>query len=53
MLKAIAKLMSNTYRQPANQALHCVGAPFYATRLYMIIGHIADMQTNLLAGIAL
>lgn len=53
MLAAIAKLVKNTHRHPANQALHFMGAPFYAMGLGMIAGYFAGMQTNLLAGIAM
>jgi len=50
---AIVKLVRNTHRHPTNQALHFVGAPFYATGLAIIIGYFAGMQTNLPAGIAM
>lgn len=53
MLAAIVKLVKNTHRHPANQALHSIGAPFYAIGLGMIVGHFAGMQANLLAGIAM
>ncbi len=46
----IFKLIKNTHAQPINQTLHCVGAPFYIIGLYMIIGHFANIQTNLLIG---
>jgi hypothetical protein len=50
---AIVKLVKNTHRHPINQALHCVGAPFYIVGLYMIIGHFANIQTNLPIGFAI
>jgi hypothetical protein len=53
VLAAIVKLVKNTHRHPANQALHFVGAPFYAVGLALIVMHIAGMQTNLPAGIAM
>lgn len=46
----ILKIIKNTHRHPANQALHSVGAPFYGLGLAMILGHLAGMQTNLAAG---
>ena len=46
----IFKLIKNTHTHPINQTLHCVGAPFYIIGLYMIIGHFANIQTNLLIG---
>ena len=53
VLAAIIKLVKNTHRHPANQALHFVGAPFYAVGLALITMHIAAMQANLVAGIAM
>jgi hypothetical protein len=50
---AIVKLVKNTHRYSTNQALHCIGAPFYAVGAAMILMHLAGMQTNLLAGIAM
>jgi hypothetical protein len=41
--------MKNTHRHPLNQALHCVGAPFYGLGLVMSIGHLGGIQTNLAA----
>jgi hypothetical protein len=49
-VQTILKIIKNTHRHPANQALHSVGAPFYAVGLAMILGHLAGMQTNLAAG---
>ena len=51
VLAAIVKMVKNTHRHPANQALHFIGAPFYATGLAMIIGYFAGIQTSLPAGI--
>ena len=51
VLTAIIKLVKNTHRHPANQALHFIGAPFYAVGLALIMMHIAGMQANLVAGI--
>jgi hypothetical protein len=53
MLAAVVKLVKNTHRHPANQALHFIGAPFYAIGLGMIVGYFAGMQVNLLDGIAM
>jgi hypothetical protein len=49
-MQAIAKMIRNTHRHPVNQALHCVGAPFYAIGAVMTIGYFAGMQTNLAIG---
>lgn len=50
----ILKVVKNTHRHPINQALHFIGAPFYAIGLCMVIGHfVGGMQTNLLAGFAI
>jgi hypothetical protein len=46
----ILKIIKNTHRHPANQALHSVGAPFYGIGLAMILGHLAGIQTNFAAG---
>jgi len=53
VLAAILKLIRNTHRHPANQALHFIGASFYATGLVMVIGYFAGIHMNLLAGIAM
>ena len=50
---ALARLVQNTHRHPANQALHFIGAPFYAVGLGMVIGHFVGSQTNLLIGIVM
>jgi uncharacterized protein (DUF2062 family) len=46
----ILKIIKNTHRHPANQALHSIGAPFYGIGLAMTLGHLVGMQTNLAAG---
>ena len=50
MLQIIVKILKNTHRHPLNQALHCIGAPFYGIGLAMTLGHLAGMQINLAAG---
>lgn len=52
-VRAIIKMIKNTHRHPANQALHCVGAPFYVIGAAMTLGHFAGMHTDLVAGIAM
>ena len=49
-MQAIVTMIKNTHRHPANQALHCVGAPSYAIGAVMTIGHFAGMQTSLVIG---
>ena len=49
-MQTILKIIKNTHRHPANQALHSIGAPFYGVGLAMIIGHLAGMQTNVAVG---
>ena len=49
-MQTILKIIKNTHRHPANQALHSIGAPFYAVGLGMILGYLAGMQTNFAAG---
>lgn len=54
LLRAVVKMVKNTHRQPANQALHFAGAPLYAVGLVIVIGHFAaDMQANPFAGLAM
>ena len=48
-MQSILKIIKNTHRHPANQALHCVGAPFYGIGLAMTLGHLTGIQTNLTA----
>ena len=43
----ILKIIRNTHRHPVNQALHSVGAPFYALGLGLTIGYLAGIQTNI------
>ena len=45
-VQTILKIIKNTHRHPANQALHSIGAPFYGIGLAMVLGHLAGMQTN-------
>jgi hypothetical protein len=47
------KLIKNTHRHPVNQALHCIGAPFYMVGASMALGHLAGIQTDLATGIAM
>jgi hypothetical protein len=61
MMHAILKIIKNTHRHPVNQALHFIGAPFYAAGLLVILGHldtILQQQTttttiDLVAGAAM
>ena len=52
-VQTILKIIKNTHRHPANQALHSIGAPFYGVGIAMVLGHLAGMQTNLAVGGAL
>ena len=52
-VRAVIKMIKNTHRHPANQALHCTGAPFYVVGAAMTLGHFAGMQTDLAAGVAM
>jgi len=45
-MKAILKIIKNTHRHPANQALHLIGAPFYAMGLVVILGHFIDLMNQ-------
>jgi len=49
-VQKVLKIIRNTHRHPVNQALHCIGAPFYGLGLSMLIVHLGGMQTNLAAG---
>ena len=49
-MQTILKIIRNTHRHPINQALHSIGAPFYAVGLGMTLGYLAGMQTNFAAG---
>jgi hypothetical protein len=42
-MHAIIKLIKNTHRHPANQALHFIGAPFYAIGLVVIFGNFTGI----------
>lgn len=42
-MHAILKIIKNTHRHPANQALHLIGAPFYAVGLTVILGHFTGI----------
>jgi hypothetical protein len=53
--QAILNIIKNTHRHPANQALHLIGAPFYAAGLVVMLGHFAAIQqlqttTDIVAG---
>jgi hypothetical protein len=61
-MHAILRIIKNTHRHPANQALHFIGAPFYVAGLMVMLGHFAGIQqqllllqmtTNLVAGTAM
>jgi hypothetical protein len=52
-MRAMIMLIRNTHRHPVNQALHCIGAPFYAVGATMALGHLAGMQTDLAIGVAM
>jgi hypothetical protein len=47
-MHAILKIIKNTHRHPANQALHFIGAPFYVVGLIVMLGHLAGIQQQLL-----
>jgi hypothetical protein len=46
-------MIIKTHRHPANLALHCIGAPFYAIGAAMTFGHFAGMQTDLASSVAM
>jgi hypothetical protein len=52
-VRAVMKMIKNTHRHPANRALHCIGAPFYAVGSATTIGHFAGMQADLFAGVSM
>jgi hypothetical protein len=57
-MHAILKIIKNTHRHPANQALHFMGAPFYVIGLVVVLGHFAGIlqlqtTTDLVAGTAM
>jgi hypothetical protein len=43
-MHAILKIIKNTHRHPANQALHFIGAPFYVVGLMVVLGHLVGIQ---------
>jgi hypothetical protein len=56
----ILRIIKNTHRHPANQALHSIGAPFYVVGLLVMLGHFAGIEqqqttttTDLVAGPAM
>jgi hypothetical protein len=49
-LQKVLKIIRNTHKHPANQALHGIGAPFYGLGLAILIVHLGGMQTNFAAG---
>jgi hypothetical protein len=49
-VQKILTIIKNTHRNPINQALHSIGAPFYGLGLVMSIGYFGGMQTNLAVG---
>jgi uncharacterized membrane protein YGL010W len=40
----ILKIIKNTHRHPANQALHSIGAPFYVVGFLVMLGHFAGIE---------
>src|SRR5690606_15059292 len=52
-MRSLIRIIKSTHRHPANQALHCTGAPFYVIGLATTVGHFAGMDTNLALGIAM
>jgi uncharacterized membrane protein YGL010W len=52
----ILKIIKNTHRHPANQALHSIGAPLYVVGLLVMLGHFAGIelqqQTTTTTGLA-
>jgi hypothetical protein len=49
-VRKVLKIIRNTHKHPVNQALHCIGAPFYGLGLAMLIVHLGGMQTNVAVG---
>jgi hypothetical protein len=49
-MQKVLKIIRNTHKHPVNQALHCIGAPFYGLGLAMLIVHLGGMQTNIAVG---
>lgn len=52
-VRAVIKMIKNTHRHPANQALHCIGAPLYVIGAAMSLGHFAEMHTDFVAGVGM
>jgi hypothetical protein len=50
---AVRKMIKNTHRHPANRALHCIGAPFYAIGAAITLGHFAGMQADIFVGLVM
>lgn len=40
----ILRIIRNTHRHPANQALHFIGAPFYLAGLVVLLEHFAGIH---------
>ena len=49
-MQKVLKIIRNTHKHPVNQALHCIGAPFYGLGIAMLIVHLGGMQTNVAVG---
>lgn len=49
-MRSVIKIIKNSHRHPVNQALHCIGTPFYAIGAAMIAGYFADVHTDLAMG---
>lgn len=49
-MQKVLKIIRNTHKHPVNQALHCIGAPFYGLGIAMLIVHLGGMQTNVGVG---
>ncbi len=53
MLRAVARILKNTHRHPANRALHLAGLPVYVAGLAKIMGFFIGLQTDLIEGVLL
>lgn len=49
-MQKVLRIIRNTHKHPVNQALHCIGAPFYGLGIAMLIVHLGGMQTNVAVG---
>jgi hypothetical protein len=49
-VQKVLKIIRSTHKHPVNQALHCIGAPFYGLGIAMLIVHLGGMQTNVAVG---